>query len=153
MADPKLETILAAIQTQLETITTGNGYHNTVTKVSRNLQGLLTEDDVPALYMVAGRCRATPGTNMEYTFNRNVRIIGVQKSDQDVDGSGLLQIELVKLEKDIFNCMHVDFQFGLPNLIDHTFFKSAEPLYDWQQLRGYVQMDFDVQYHHTYQAA
>jgi hypothetical protein len=116
--------------------------------VSRNAANWERENELPALYIVAGAETGEPDTNIEYTRNMNVRILGVVGSNQDVDGTGLLSKELEKLFQDVFKAMTTDITRANPEFVDYTFYTACQPLYDWEKTRGYLTVDFTVQYHH-----
>lgn len=148
VATPKRETILANVQTTLQYITKAHGYNFDVALVSRNLANWEKENSLPALFIVAGAETASPETNTEYTRSMNVRILAVVDANQDVDGSGLLSKEMEKLLQDIIKVMTADITRANPLFVDYTFYDGCHPLYDWSNPRGFMSIDFTVQFHH-----
>jgi len=70
MATPIIETIAAAIQTQLETITVGNGYSVTVADVVRPTRKS-GEDNAPGnniIYLTQGECRDADSDQTPHMF-------------------------------------------------------------------------------------
>jgi hypothetical protein len=152
MATSKREQILNAIKTAHDSITTLNGYNNTL---ARNTSAYLMPSDLshadtPAVCLLPGISQITPLTNCEYTSGG---------SSNNLDGWAISAIGYVKkttpeqlktdtenLIADMIKAVQVDPKLGLSDFVRNTTLTSIISYPDYQDNLGSVQLIWVVKY-------
>ncbi len=108
--------------TLLPTITTGNGYNNTVVGVYRGFQNIkdMSDDKFPSVMVTMTHEQRKRITQVDYKADLQVIIVGyVKNSKTDLNSTATgIELDLDKLIEDITKCVEADPLQG--GIVKHT---------------------------------
>ena len=148
MASTRLN-IQNQLVTILGTITTGNGYNNTVAKVTKKLKKLDSIPKYPELSVLAGVQKKIPAdeSGTLYKVTATFAVVGYVRTTEDVTDSGLLNDACDKLIEDINEALLSEtslYTVGVKQLV----IEEDEPLLDYESNFGLVFVIISVIYYH-----
>jgi len=108
----KRETLLEYLKTLLATVTTGNGYHNTLNTVERGIRNVreMSDDQLPAVFITMTHEKRNRITANQFKSDLQVILVGYTKNSKgDLNGAGTgVELDLDRLVEDITKAVETD---------------------------------------------